>query len=671
MDGNMTKYGDDSFCQKFAKLNHTVKTTVEKVNEPSISSLHYSSKIVHTAKCKTAFTVKRVIKANKKMEINLHTIEENDTWIIDSGASHHITNSLSDFTEYKPYATPQKIQTANAQDSLKIDGEGTVFFNTETTNGQIHTVRLGDVCYIPNGSNRLLSRGQLCLNGLVEKADSKSTTFSLPTGRIFLRGFPRNETDMLHWVQSKIAHPNVPMAEPSLFLVNYNTWHLRMAHPSKNVLKHVEMNTNGFTQNLTFPLENSICPGCAKGKMHNKSFPSSGKRASKPFDLIHADLIQLPKESYHKKKWAYMLMDNYSSYAYCYLLRSKDETYTAMKQFLQLIKNQHNKVIKQFRSDRGGEFKNKKLDELLAEKGIVRQTSAPHIHQQNGRAERLNDTILEKSESMRTHAECPQSWWEFSFEAAVHIYNRTPIRRTDWTTPFENIFNKQPDIQYFKTFGCLAWVYKPKEIRKHKLDNRSEPMTFIGYEIGSKAYKFMRKDNSIFIATHAWFDEEKFPRAKNENGSSRNKLIICPPDINQDHEDTDSSTDPNTDNHHNHDDPHDDDSSDDTPSDEQVSSKSEEEHFESAEEEEEVEDDLKPKSSDDEKSSTGHSRRSSSNSSDEKSKEGSNHGDESNRRSENDPDNPFEESEPEIPEIFTRSGAGPSSCEDHLGFLNP
>jgi hypothetical protein len=185
-------------------------------------------------------------------------------------------------------------------------------------------------------------------------------------------------------------------------------------------------------------------------------------------------------------------------------------------------------------------------------------------------------------------------------------------------------------------------------------------MTFIGYEIGSKAYKFMQKDNSIFIATHAWFDEEKFLRAKNENGSSQNKLKICPPDINKDQEDTDSSTDPNTDNDYNHDDPHENNSSDDTPSDEQVLSKSEEEHFESAEEEDEAKDDLKPKSSDDEKSSTGHSRRSSIHSSNEKSKEGSNHGNEPNRRSENDPDDLFEESEPEIPEIFTRSGAGPS-----------
>ena len=64
-----------------------------------------------------------------------------------------------------------------------------------------------------------------------------------------------------------------------------------MAHPSKNVLKHVQNNTNGFTQDLVFPLENGICPGCAKGKMHNKPFPPLEKRASKPFNLIHADLL--------------------------------------------------------------------------------------------------------------------------------------------------------------------------------------------------------------------------------------------------------------------------------------------------------------------------------------------------------------------------------------------
>ena len=76
--------------------------------------------------------------------------------------------------------------------------------------------------------------------------------------------------------------------------------------------------------------KNDICPGCTKGKMHNKPFPVSGRRASQPFDLIHADLIKLPIRAYHKRKWACMLMDDYSSFAYCFILQSKDETYTAV-----------------------------------------------------------------------------------------------------------------------------------------------------------------------------------------------------------------------------------------------------------------------------------------------------------------------------------------------------
>ena len=59
-----------------------------------------------------------------------------------------------------------------------------------------------------------------------------------------------------------------------------------MAHPSKNVLKHVENNTNGFTQDLVFPLENGICPGCAKGKMHNKIFRPNTCRSDRVTNQI-------------------------------------------------------------------------------------------------------------------------------------------------------------------------------------------------------------------------------------------------------------------------------------------------------------------------------------------------------------------------------------------------
>ena len=105
----------------------------KKVNKPS-SSQHYSSNIVNTAVCnKTVFTVKHVIKANNETKTSLQINKFNETWIIDSGASHHITSKLTDFTNYTPYLEPEIIQTANVHDSLMIHGEGTVFFDMETT----------------------------------------------------------------------------------------------------------------------------------------------------------------------------------------------------------------------------------------------------------------------------------------------------------------------------------------------------------------------------------------------------------------------------------------------------------------------------------------------------------------------------------------------------------
>jgi hypothetical protein len=151
------KYSDGLLKKEFANLNHTVPITEEMAEQPSSSSQRYSSNVVNTAICnKTVYTVNRVIKANGAKTSLLAEIED-DTWIIDSGASHHITTKLTDYTSYQPYPELEIIQTANVHDSLKIHGEGTVFFNTETTNGQIHTVRLNNVCYIPNRSNTLLS----------------------------------------------------------------------------------------------------------------------------------------------------------------------------------------------------------------------------------------------------------------------------------------------------------------------------------------------------------------------------------------------------------------------------------------------------------------------------------------------------------------------------------
>lgn len=120
---------------------------------------------------------------------------------------------------------------------------------------------------------------------------------------------------------------------------------------------------------------------------------------------------------------------------------------------------------------------------------------------------------MDKAQSMRFDACLPQSWWEFSVLHAVHVYNRTPLRRLKWQTPFEALNGTVPDIEHLRILGCGAYVYLPEEIRLNKLAPKSELIVYLGVANGIKGYKFMRlTNNTIFTGATALFDESMFPK---------------------------------------------------------------------------------------------------------------------------------------------------------------
>jgi len=164
-------------------------------------------------------------------------------------------------------------------------------------------------------------------------------------------------------------------------------------------------------------------------------------------------------------------------------------------------------------SDSGGEYKSKEFDEILKKEGIKVLQSVPHTPQQNGHAERFNRTLMDKAQAIRLDACLPQSWWEFAVNCALHAYNRTPMRRLGWRTPYELVNGKVPDIGYFRVFGCGAYVYLPEDVRANKLAPKSELMVFLGYPEGIKGYLFMRlHNNSLFVGATALFDETFMPK---------------------------------------------------------------------------------------------------------------------------------------------------------------
>jgi len=93
-------------------------------------------------------------------------------------------------------------------------------------------------------------------------------------------------------------------------------------------------------------------------------------------------------------------LDDYSSYCRVAFLRKKSNAAEAIKAVFQLWSNITSHSVKHLHTDNGGEYMTSELQSFLREQRIVHETSIPHIHQQNGRAERLNQTLLEKAQSI-------------------------------------------------------------------------------------------------------------------------------------------------------------------------------------------------------------------------------------------------------------------------------
>ena len=121
--------------------------------------------------------------------------------------------------------------------------------------------------------------------------------------------------------------------------------------------------------------------------MPNQAFPENERRATKPFELVHSNLKSFLVQSYQKFKYIITFYDDYTSHTWTMALHSKATAITAAKDFLEMVRVQHNVHVIGWMSDAGGEYKSNLFDRALLEKGIKIYQSAPWTPMQNGHAE--------------------------------------------------------------------------------------------------------------------------------------------------------------------------------------------------------------------------------------------------------------------------------------------
>jgi hypothetical protein len=204
------------------------------------------------------------------------------------------------------------------------------------------------------------------------------------------------------------------------------------------------------------------------------------------------------------KKYIATFLDDYSGLSAIRLLRHKSEVTSAMKEVFTMLENQSGYKVKALRTDNGGEYVNSAMSVYLKSKGIIHQKTMAYTPEQNGKAERLNRTLVEKVRAMLADAGLSKHLWAEALLTANKIRNRSPVSNKD-KTPWELFFGEKPDVSFLRPFGSKAYVLVPKQKRTSKLDMVSTSGKLVGYAPGCNGYRVLTGNHKIITSRDVVF----------------------------------------------------------------------------------------------------------------------------------------------------------------------
>ena len=291
-------------------------------------------------------------------------INPNTSWILDSGATDHMTGSSQLFSSYSPCAGNQKVKIAYGSFAT-VAGKGKIIISPLLT--------LKDVLHVPHLSYNLLSVSKLTRdhNCKINFWSSHCKFQDLTSGKTI--GDARQDGGLYLFNNgSNFGRQDQQTCFNSISSNNeIMLWHFRLGHPSfqylKQLLPKLFMNKNAFSFQ---------CEVCELAKHHRAVFLPQPYQKSKPFTMIHSDVWGPSRvATFSGKRWFLTFIDDHTRVTWVFLLKDKSDAESVFKKFYTMVQTQFQTQIKIFRSDNGKEFFNHVLGNFFDEKGIIHQSS--------------------------------------------------------------------------------------------------------------------------------------------------------------------------------------------------------------------------------------------------------------------------------------------------------
>ena len=421
-------------------------------------------------------------------------------WILDSGATHHLTSDLSNLALHQPYHGGDEVAIADGS-GLAITHTGSTLFPTPSK-----SLALNNILCVPSVHKNLISVYRLCNTNRVsvEFFPAHFQVKDLNTGVRLLQGRTRNE--LYEWPWSSL-NPTASYVSYPDTKATLTQWHRRLGHPSSSILKNVvsQFSLPCFEHSSSaFP-----CNDCLLNKTHKLPFHETTIRSTKPLQYVFSDVWQSPILSSQNYKYYLVLVDHYTRYTWLYPLTAKSQVKDIFISFKPLVENRFQTKIQTLFSDNGGEFL--ALRSFLATHGISHLTTPPHTPELNGLSERKHRHIVETGLSLLSAASLPLTFWPQAFATSVFLINRMPTPVLLNQSPFQKLFQTPPNYLKLRTFGCLCYPWL-RPYAPNKLENRSLPCVFIGYSLTQSAYLCLEPvSGRVYVSRHVRFNETEFP----------------------------------------------------------------------------------------------------------------------------------------------------------------
>src|SRR6267142_539054 len=430
-------------------------------------------------------------------------------FVLHTSATCHISPERSNFKTLHP--TPPHPVKGIGKTCIYTVGMGTV----KLTIAHGHKITLDNILFILSSSMRLLS--VLMFNrsgGYTSHFDSHSCCVTGRSGCTVLCGNVIEQKQLYELITFAplVTHHRDPNHQPSALYTarvpNVETWHQRLGHC--NIRTIIDMAKSQATKGMTIDLSTipPKCTHCVLGKQTKSAVPKTqeGPKATRHLERVFVDLTcPMSVMSRTGKKYLMNIIDDFTSYIWSIPLSSKDEASKLLQIWQCTMENQTDDRLKFLVTD-NGELISQSITDWCTSHGIEHKLTAPYTSAQNGRAERVHQTIMNKARSMRLACNAPATLWDEFCTTATYLTTLTASVTLKGTTLYEAWHAQPPSLTHLHEIGSRAFARIPTP--QPKILRRSVLCVLIGYAPNAKAYRLWDPTSGrVFNTFHVSFIE--------------------------------------------------------------------------------------------------------------------------------------------------------------------